>query len=209
MCIMMVELYRPTKKDIPKLAQVMVNAFVDYPLHVWILPDESERRKKLYTHFLMFVRYGLKYGDVYATSLDCDDIVIFIQPGSGPMTTWRWIQCGGINFVRVYGRTAMKRYEIAAIGTTEKIRKKNAPATHSYLIYLAVDPRVQGQGRARKLLEPVFHQLDEKNIPCYVETFKVMNETIYNRLGFETLERVSIPGTDLTLISMLWRQRQT
>jgi len=181
-----------------------VNAFVDYPLHVWTIPDGEERRKKLHTHFSMVLRYGLKFADMYASSESIEGFVIYMHPESGPVTTWRLVQCGGFGFLRVYGSTAIKRYN-QAIAPIETLRGKNAPSPHVYVLLLAVDPRAQGKGWARKLITPMLDRLDKNAIACYLETYKAKNEAIYNHLGFETIEKCTVPGTDLTLISLLRR----
>ena len=123
----MEDLYRPTKDDFPKLVQTFVNAFFDYPLYVHAIPEITEREKKLKANFKMMVRYGFKFGDMYASSENIEGVAIYIHPESGPMTTWRWIQCGILGLMRLNGSAVQKRYN-KAIAAIEPLKKKYAPS---------------------------------------------------------------------------------
>jgi ribosomal protein S18 acetylase RimI-like enzyme len=197
-------LYRPTKADFPKLVKTFVNAFMDYPLHVYAIPEKTEREKKLAIYFKTMTRYGYKFADMYATSENAEGVAIFIHPESGPMTAWRWIQCGYLGVMRACGSAAMKRYN-QAIAPIEELKKKHAPSPFSYLGYIAVDPACQNHGYANQLVKPMLDHLATKGMACYLETFKPKNEGIYNRMGFKTMEKYPVPGTELTLISLLWQ----
>nr|MDO8109373.1 GNAT family N-acetyltransferase [Candidatus Sigynarchaeota archaeon] len=197
-------LYRPIKKDLSRLAQTCAEAFIDYPLHAYAVPERTEREKLLPSYFKVMVRYGFKFGDMYATSENLEGVAIYIHPESGPITTWRWVQCGMLGFMHECGSAAMKRYN-QAIAPIEMLKKKHAPPPFTYLGYLAVEPRSQNRGYASKLVKPMLDHLAEKKMACYLETFKPKNEEFYNRLGFKTVEKFPLPGTDLTVISLLWQ----
>ena len=196
--------YRPTKNDFPRLVQTFVNAFFDYPLYVYAVPETTEREKKLRANFKMMVSYGFKFGDMYASSENIEGVAIYIHPESGPMTTWRWIQCGILGLMRVNGSAVWKRYN-QAIASIEPLKKKYAPSPFTYLGFLAVDPGSQHQGIGSKLVKPMLERLAKENRACYLETFKAKNEAIYNHMGFRTMEKFPVPGTDLTMISLLWQ----
>jgi ribosomal protein S18 acetylase RimI-like enzyme len=196
-------LYRPTITDLPQLLQTLINAYIDYPLYVWTIPDREERQRTFKHFFSMNLRYSFKFGAVYATSDTCDNVAIFVHPGSGKMTNWRWMRCGGLGFMHNCAPASFKRCTSANV-FVEKIREKDAPPVHSYLYMLAVDPLVQGNGLGMLLVKSIQQQLEGNGVPCYVDTFKGENEAFYHHLGFETIEKYPLPKSDLTLISLLW-----
>jgi GNAT superfamily N-acetyltransferase len=64
-----------------------------------------------------------------------------------------------------------------------------------YLSIVAVDPKAQGQGLGRKLLEPTIAEADRASAMCYLGTFNPRNLSFYERLGFATEARFTEPTT--------------
>ena len=56
---------------------------------------------------------------------------------------------------------------------------------HFYV--LGVDPKKRGQGGFRRLVEPFFDYADEHGIECYLETYSIPLEQLYQHFGFETV----------------------
>ena len=85
---------------------------------------------------------------------------------------------------------------------TEKAHKRLAPFKHWYLQTIGVDPKFRGKGYAGRLIRPVLTKIDIQHLPCYLETFEE-NVPIYERFGFRTIERSSIPQTPFENWAML------
>ncbi len=68
---------------------------------------------------------------------------------------------------------------------------------------IGVAPVSQGQGYASKLLKPMLARLDEEGLPCYLETQKEKNVTLYQHFGFNVVEEFTFPSTTLTTWAML------
>jgi ribosomal protein S18 acetylase RimI-like enzyme len=199
--------YRPAAKDIATLTAVAVDAFFDYPVHAWTFPDETERRAKLPSYFSMLIKYGLLYGEVHAASPACEAFAIYLLPGTGEMTSWRWIRSGAMKQSRVFGKAAQRRYDLTT-ASMEDVQTRNAPEPHAYLMLLAVDPRAQGKGHATALVKVMLGRLASAHLACYLETHDPANEGFYNRLGFRTAGKYPVPGTGLTLVSLVWKPGQ-
>jgi ribosomal protein S18 acetylase RimI-like enzyme len=75
----------------------------------------------------------------------------------------------------------------------KKKHKQHANFPHCYLYNIAVDPKYQGKGYSRKLLSPMLARLDEKNLPCYLETQIEKNVSIYQHFKFDVVEKAIIP----------------
>ena len=60
-------LVRLTKAQVKPVGEMMARAFQDYPLMAYFFPDAAERMEKSAYDFQSLIRYGLLYGEVYAT----------------------------------------------------------------------------------------------------------------------------------------------
>jgi GNAT superfamily N-acetyltransferase len=199
--------YRPAAKDLARMTAVASDAFFAYPIHAWTFPDEAERRAKLPSYFAMLIKYGLLYGEVHAASPNCEAFAIYLLPGTGEMTSRRWTRAGALKQSRVYGKTAQRRYDLTT-ATMEDVQTRNVPEPHAYLMLLAVDPRAQGKGLATALVKAMLGWLASARLACYLETHDPANEAFYNRLGFRTAGKYPVPGTCLTLVSLVWEPGQ-
>ncbi len=197
--------YKPTKADLVKVARTFADAFYDYPLHEYLLPDDVLRKEQHPTIGKVYATFGYRFGNMVATSENCEGVMLYESGNDGDATVMQFLRCGVLRllFTR-WGRTwAIRSGKVSR--AIDKIRRKNAPDPHVYVTLLAVLPENQGKGYARKLLAPLLKKADDDRIPCYLETFKAKNAAIYNHLGFELLEEYPVPETPLTLYSMLRR----
>lgn len=87
-------LVRLGKPDIKPAAKVLARAFQEHPIFVYSIPDASKRRDKLHHVFEKGVRYGVLYGEVYATSPNLEGVAILLPAETADMTLWRLIRVG-------------------------------------------------------------------------------------------------------------------
>ncbi|MEX2681833.1 MAG: GNAT family N-acetyltransferase [Candidatus Sigynarchaeota archaeon] len=197
--------YKPTKADLVKVERTFSDAFYDYPLHKYIVPDDDIRKKLLPKIFKVTAVYGYKFGNMVITSENCEGVMLYAPSNEHGPTITQLLKCGALSLVFTrWNVTWLWRFnKVSRI--IDKIRKKNAPVPHIYVAYLAVHPAHQGKGYARRLLVPLLKKAGEDHVPCYLETFEAKNVEIYKRIGFKLREECTIPGTPLILYSMLWR----
>jgi ribosomal protein S18 acetylase RimI-like enzyme len=101
-----------------------------------------------------------------------------------------------------WNKKELKKYNNIQL-QIERLREKYAPPDHIYIMLLGVNPSFQKQGHARKLLNLAISRSKEEKIPLYLETFKPVNEVIYQHFGFKTQEKYPIPNSNIVLYSML------
>lgn len=63
--------------------------------------------------------------------------------------------------------------------------KRHITEPHYYLFVIGVDPKRQGKGVGRALLEHLAKQADHAHVPCYLETDKRENVKLYRKHGYE------------------------
>ena len=74
---------------------------------------------------------------------------------------------------------------------------------HWELVNLAVDPIHQGKGHTSTLMRPMLARIDNENLPCYLTTQNERNVSMYQRYGFEFIEKIEIPKTDFEVNVMI------
>ena len=93
---------------------------------------------------------------------------------------------------------------LAAFGrATMVMHRAHVPVPHDYLLQLAVDPAHHGQGLGSTLLRAGLERADRARRPVWLETTNPRNVALYERHGFVTMERRTLPG-DVTLLGMLY-----
>lgn len=183
-------------------AEVLVNAFKDYPIFQSYFPNEANRKKVLYYLLSLSVYVGIKYGEVHTTSSNWEGIAIWIPSDNYPITIWK-ILCSvplSIIFGLVrHGGSKMKGFGDYIDGVHQRL----APFKHWFLMEIGVDPRFRGKGYASRLITPMLSRIDEEHLPCYLETTDQKNISIYERFGFKIIDKSHVPQTNFTSWAML------
>ena len=193
---------RLKKSQIKSAAEMLARAYQDDPLFAYFIPDASERKNK--SHYLheFSIRYGLSYGEVYATSPNLEGVAVWLPLEKAHVTLLRSIRSGGLSILFKLGVKPVFRLRSAG-DFIFAVQTHCVHFPHWYLFCLGVEPQFQGKGYASILLKVMFARLDKEHLPCYVETQSEKNVPIYQHYGFEVVEEVVIPGTGISHWAML------
>jgi len=180
------------------LSRAFINdAFLNY------LEANEKKRAHIQEHYTTFeLNYGILYGEAYTTSLNMEGIAVWIHSDNLKDTLWRFIRSGGLNLVFNINPIVLNKMK-RADDYFQAFYRRHAPFPHWYLALLGVDTQFQGKGYAGKLLEPMFARIDKENLPCYLETEPEGNVSFYQHYGFEVIDEVVIPKTNVKLWLML------
>ena len=193
----------PRRKDNKQLISNLVSAFLDYPLLAEILSDTSSRYGKIQEWIKLLVRYAFKFASIYSTSENSEGSIIFVDTTYHKKeTNWRWVLSGFFRLMIKWNKIEFQKYNNVIL-QIDRLREKYAPTDHIYIMLLGINPSFQNQGHARRLLDLAIYRSKEEKIPVYLETFKPVNEVIYQHFGFKTQEKYPIPNSNLVLYSML------
>ena len=195
-------LTRLSKDQVGPASEVLTRAFFNDSNLTYILPDETERRERARHLFGFELRYGLRYGRVYATSQHLEGLAVWLPSGKSEITSWRAFRSGALRLQKGLGKENMDRL-LAFSDLIDKYHKKHAPDPHCYLFFLGVDPAFQGRGWAGRLLAPVLLGLERRKIPCYLNTQNERNIPLYEHFGFQVIEQVTLPGTGIVHTGMI------
>lgn len=194
-------LYQLKYIPLNKAAEIISRAFHDDPLHVYIIPDESERKKYLPYLFKAYIWYCLQFGVVYASSPNLEGITLWVPSEFAYITPERSKECGDEVFFYVLGQKYLERLSVTSY--VNDIHEQLIKEPHIYLMVIAVDPKSQRKGFGRKLLHPMIEYLDENNLKCYLDTNKKSNVLYYQNFGFNVVKEFEIESTGITNWSML------
>jgi ribosomal protein S18 acetylase RimI-like enzyme len=194
-------LYRLQKRDIPRAAAVLADAFRHDP--VWdAIMCGVEPEKRAYA-FETPVRYGLRYGEVYAPSANLEGVAGWVPGTLADMTFWRVLRSGAMwPGLRIGTQVARKMLPI--FRPIEADRRAHMQAkSYIYLQVIGVTPTLQGQGYGGKLLRTLIEQSDQAGVPIYLETETEDNVSMYERFGFQVLKEITLPVISLPMWEMV------
>jgi ribosomal protein S18 acetylase RimI-like enzyme len=194
-------LIRLTKAQIKPTTEMLARAFQNDPMFTYWIPNATERKNK--SHFVLeaIVRFGVLYGEVYATSHNLEGVVSWVPSERADFTTWKMIRCGYLSVLLRLGRKVVSR--IMSYGDyVSLMKKRHAPFRHWYLMLIGVDPSYQGRGYASALLKPMLALIDPERMPCYVDTANEKDVSIYKHFGFDVVEEGTIPKTNTIVWAM-------
>jgi len=195
-------LLRLGKSQIKPAAEVLAKAFQDDPLFTYFIPDASVRKNKLPQAFRMMVRYGVLYGEVYATSPNFEGVAVWLPADKVRVTLWRGIRSGGLTYTLNLGLKSILR-QIAAGDCMASMHRRHASYPHWYLFLLGVDPALQGKGYASTLLRAMLARTDGEHLPCYLDNTNEKNVSMYQHFGFRVIEEYKVPNTQISIWAML------
>ncbi len=163
-------------------------------------------KDKILPYFLSFPVYaGIKYGEVYASSLNFEGIAVWI-PSDKPLTFWRILRSVPLSKIIGFGRSGASKMQRFS-EHIDTVHKRLAPFKHWYLQAIGVDPKFQGKGYASKLIRPMLSRIDDEHLRVYLETIDEKNVSIYERFGFRTIGKSVFPGDSFTSWAMLREAR--
>lgn len=170
----------------------VARAFDSDPMFAWIFPDLRRRARSLEVLMRVPVRYGLRYGHV-SHSQGGKAVAIWAPPGQA-VSMGRLIRCGMLSVPFRIGFRPFGQFA-GANDIMGKIHTKHVPEPHWYLLIVAVDPELQGQGAGSALLQEGIARADQSKFPCYLETSHERNVPFYERYGFSVIETTALgPG---------------
>lgn len=195
-------LIRLGRSQLDRASAMLTWAFFEDPKLAYIILDPSARQT-LGKELLGFeLRYGMKYGEVYATSPELEGIAVWLPSKYAQITTWRAILSGALRLRKAIGVNRMERL-MKFSDFLDTSHARHAPYPHSYLFFVGVSPAHQGKGFASKLIRPVLDRLDGTATSCYLATQNPGNVPMYEHFGFSVVERTKIPGSDVAHIAMV------
>lgn len=186
---------RATRSEIPAMAATLGRAFAHDPFYAFLAGDAPERTQRMQDGWSGILRFAsASLAETYTTD-DHAGVAVWLPPGyAGPTVL------DSLRIVPAIARLAgWRRLRLVAdaMGRLEERRRHHVPAPHLYLSTLGVEPGRQGEGVGTALVQPILDRCDRDAIPAYLETAVARNVLLYERLGFEVVEELTLPHSDV------------
>ena len=195
-------LYKLQKSEITIASEVLADAFTDDPLWGKIFEGVLNGYKKYPLVSRLFIKYYLRYGEVWASSENLEGIMALSMGNQSFITTPRMILSGAIVPFMQIGIKAASRVSIA-FDPMEKDRKKYMSGKpYIYLAIIGVSTNNQGKGYGGKLIHALIEKSEQENVPLYLETETEDNVRLYEKYGFETVKKTNLLVVDLPMWEM-------
>ena len=108
----------------------------------------------------------------------------------GWMYLWEILRRSG--FPPFDAKNGMSRRMQAVEDAINAAHAAHAPGPHVNVQIMAVAPEDQGKKLCSLLMRAVSAVADKRRLPCYLETSGLRNARIYERFGYEIVERVAV-----------------
>jgi GNAT superfamily N-acetyltransferase len=185
--------------DVDAIADVLVRAFADDPLMMYLFRTDEGRRKKSRVFFVSDAKRAIAKAKGRVDTNDEGEAkggAIWFAPGQ-----WR---TGGLELLGQIPMLIHMGWESPrALGVLSRVEKLHPTQPHWYLGVLGTDPEHQGKGVGSALLAPVLTQCDEEGTPAYLESSKERNVLFYERHGFKVTSELRLK--DGPTLWPMWR----
>ena len=181
-----VDVRRLDPEDLPTAARMFAAAFAGDPMSVLMLPDAAQRRRLLERGGRRQIERAMPHRHVFGAydGATLRGIAVWLPPGVAVRSAEAIPPAAVLRVLRVALRSPRRTVRYLRARAAAMKAAHAAGAWH--LAFLATDPRAQGRGVARQLLERVLHRADEDAVGVWRETYDPANPPIYERFGFRT-----------------------
>jgi len=196
-------LYRKlSMQDIHLAVEVMVRAFEDDPLCVFMLPNKKTRLKTLKKFFYLYGELNITNHNGYGVGEPLTAAAFWLPPAEtgvsiGVRTLFKFIPLILSPYLPGYikARKIMKQID--------RLHLKYAPEPHYYLDNLGVLPSEWRKGLASQLIRPILNRAINEKVAVYTDTVTRKNVALYEHFGFKLMEECTIGGSEITVWALL------
>lgn len=186
---------RPARaEEIPALASMLARAFANDPFFGYLAGDAPERNQRMRDAWQAVLRFASARLRHTWTTDDLAGAAVWIPPNHRPPLLDRLRLVPELARFAGWGRL---RLVSDAFEELERRRHVHVPGPHYYLSALGVEPERQGTGIGTALMQPVLDRCDRNLLPAYLETAVARNVLLYERVGFDVVEEMILPRTDI------------
>ncbi|WP_319563080.1 GNAT family N-acetyltransferase [Marispirochaeta sp.] len=195
------QIYTIKESDIQRTGVILAEAFQNDPVWDNVLENTTIEQKRAF--FESPVRYGLRYGNVYAPSPNIEGTAVWVPGKYADLTIGRGIRSGSMLSAMKIGLHCMLKMK-PIFEPLEKDRKdKMKGKSYIYLMIIGVSPEYQGKGFGGRLLKPLIQESNELRVPIYLETSTERNVRMYQHFGFNIVGKLTHPIINIPQWQML------
>ncbi len=196
-----VEIRSAHDADLDRSAEVLGQAFTEYPWTQWTVDADNHVRRITELQRLALQHYGLAHGQVW---------VALVAGTIQSVAVWMDSRVEVPETVHRQLHPRMSELEgsrhRASVTAGNELHGWRPMSRHYYLATVGTAPAVQRQGLGARVLAPVLAAADSEGVGAFLETSSAANVAYYATLGFEVVGHRVIDGGGPDVWAML-RQR--
>lgn len=188
--------------DLPALTRMLVRAYMDDPVAIWICGHDGLRARTLAAMYSLRLRQTLPLDGIWTTP-EHSSAAVWLPPSCEKPA----LRPDAALLRCLLDPRMLVRAPLLAAGlrSIDSLHPKEPP--HWYLSLLGTDPAAQGAGLGSAMLRPVLERADEDGVGAYLESSKPRNLGFYARFGFQVTGELQIPHGGPKMWPM-WREPQ-
>jgi GNAT superfamily N-acetyltransferase len=173
--------------DVPAAADVLADAFADYPWTRWTVDPDAHGQRLTGLFRLDLGTIALPYGhvDIGTTPEGPATVAVWLPSAAVPEDVWAEV---GAASVELAGNRAA-----AAAAAEAVLAPHRSSEEHLLLASVGVVRHQQGRGLGTAALTPGLDRADREGLPVRLETSAESNVRFYRRLGFAVTDVVDLP----------------
>ena len=170
-----------TEDDIPRLVEILDEAFADDPVVNWVCSDAGYREFV----FRAVLPYYLQKG-IAQISTDRNGVALWLPPNvelpGKELIVYLW------HHWRQFGFSATMRM----ISVFQAMDRAHYKGPHYYLFTIGVTRAGRGTGIGSRLIRSGLEKADQEGVPAYLENSNEQNREVYKHFGFEETGELTI-----------------
>jgi GNAT superfamily N-acetyltransferase len=174
--------------DVPALTRMLVHAYMDDPVAVWICKSNRLRARVLETLYSARLQKLLTEQGVWTNS-DRSSAAVWVPPAAEQPS----VRPSSALLRCLLDPRLLARLPLLAYGFSGMQRAHPRSPPHWYLSLLGTNPDTQGHGYGSAVLEPALERCDRDGVGAYLESSKPRNLDFYARFGFRVTGELQLP----------------
>ncbi len=184
-----------TVGDVADLASLLARAFADDPYFGYLVASGANRTKRMQAGWTAILRYASARLTATYTTHDRAGAAIWQPPHFAAPSRVEGLRLAlATARMRGWRRT---RAISDAVREIDSRRRFHVPDPHYYLEALGVDVGRQRKGIGSALVRPVLDRCDANGLAASLETANPRSLPLYERIGFRTVEKMTVRGAGL------------
>lgn len=173
--------------DLDRAAEVLGEAFADYPWTRWTVDPSDHQRRIVALQRIALEHFALRFGGVSVSTVDGDVRSVVAWNDSEAASASELDAAVAHQVAELEG----SRHDASKLAE-HQVERALPSDRHLYLATVGTSPMMQGQGLATKTLAPLLEVADDRGLEVWLETSRASNADFYERRGFEVASQFAI-----------------
>lgn len=180
---------RADSSDLDRAAEVLGDAFADYPWTRWTVDSSDHQRRIIALQRIALEHFAFEFGEISVGVVAGEIQSVAAWSDSAAVSAGTVDEAVQRQVAGLEG----SRHE-ASKAAERQVEPLHPNKQHLYLGAIGTSRAMQGRGLATKTLTPLLQVSDDRALEVWLETSSQSNVEFYRRLGFDVADHLVIEG---------------